>query len=65
MAFSLLSADDLYLFNQGTHVRLHHKLGAHVVAAGQLGADGHSRAAAAGTHFAVWAPGPSNILPMV
>ncbi|MBP6628833.1 MAG: 1,4-alpha-glucan branching protein GlgB [Kofleriaceae bacterium] len=57
MAFSLLSADDLYLFNQGTHVRLHHKLGAHVVAAGQLGADGHSRAAAAGTHFAVWAPG--------
>jgi 1,4-alpha-glucan branching enzyme len=39
---SLLTADDLYLFNQGTHYRLYDKLGAHVV-------DG-------GTHFAVWAP---------
>jgi len=39
---SLLTADDLFLFNQGTHYRLHHKLGAHVV-------DG-------GTYFAVWAP---------
>jgi len=39
---SLLTADDLFLFNQGTHYRLHDKLGAHV-------ADG-------GTQFAVWAP---------
>ena len=39
---SLLTADDLYLFNQGTHYRLHDKLGAHVVASG--------------THFGVWAP---------
>ena len=39
---SLLTADDLYLFNQGTHHRLYEKLGARV-------ADG-------GTAFAVWAP---------
>src|ERR1700753_1494123 len=39
---SLLAADDLFLFNQGTHYRLYEKLGAHVV-------DG-------GTYFAVWAP---------
>ena len=39
---SLLTADDLYLFNQGTHYRLYEKLGAHV--------------SAAGTSFAVWAP---------
>jgi 1,4-alpha-glucan branching enzyme len=39
---SLLTADDLFLFNQGTHYRLYEKLGAHVVAAG--------------TYFAVWAP---------
>src|ERR1051325_8983740 len=39
---SLLTSDDLFLFNQGTHYRLHEKLGAHVVAGG--------------TYFAVWAP---------
>jgi 1,4-alpha-glucan branching enzyme len=39
---SLLSADDLFLFNQGTHYRLYEKLGAHVVEGG--------------TYFAVWAP---------
>ncbi len=39
---SLLDADDLFLFNQGTHYRLHEKLGAHLV-------DG-------GVYFAVWAP---------
>jgi 1,4-alpha-glucan branching enzyme len=37
-----LSDDDLHLFNEGTHYRLHHKLGAHP------GTDG--------TRFAVWAP---------
>ena len=41
-SFSLLTADDLYLFNQGTHYRLYEKLGAHVL-------DG-------ATYFAVWAP---------
>jgi len=39
---SLLDANDLFLFNQGTHYRLYNKLGAHP-------ADG-------GTYFAVWAP---------
>ncbi|HEY4057469.1 MAG TPA: 1,4-alpha-glucan branching protein GlgB [Kofleriaceae bacterium] len=39
---SLLSSDDLFLFNQGTHYKLYEKLGAHVVANG--------------TAFAVWAP---------
>ncbi len=39
---SLLTSDDLFLFNQGTHYRLYDKLGAHVVTGG--------------THFAVWAP---------
>jgi 1,4-alpha-glucan branching enzyme len=45
-AESLLSADDLYLFNQGTHVRLYDKLGAHLRTV-----DG-----ARGVQFAVWAP---------
>ena len=40
--FSLLSSDDLHWFNQGTHYRLHDKLGAHLVPGG--------------TYFAVWAP---------
>ena len=39
---SLLSAEDLHLFNEGTHTRLYEKLGAHVVPGG--------------AHFAVWAP---------
>ena len=52
--FSLLSADDLHWFNQGTHYRLHDKLGAHPVTAGQRGVIGD--APATGTYFAVWAP---------
>ena len=40
--FSLLTSDDLFLFNQGTHYRLYEKLGAHCL-------DG-------ATYFAVWAP---------
>src|SRR5918992_3261419 len=43
---SLLTQDDLYLFNEGTHARLHSKLGAP-----PLTAEG-----TAGTYFAVWAP---------
>ncbi|HEX7842684.1 MAG TPA: 1,4-alpha-glucan branching protein GlgB [Kofleriaceae bacterium] len=39
---TLLTPDDLFLFNQGTHYRLYDKLGAHVVPGG--------------TYFAVWAP---------
>ncbi len=43
---SLLSDDDLHLFNEGTHYTLYDKLGAHI-----LKADGVS-----GVYFAVWAP---------
>ena len=43
---SLLSEDDLYLFNEGSHFRLYDKLGAHL-----LEADG-----VAGVYFAAWAP---------
>ncbi|MDO8630423.1 MAG: hypothetical protein Q7R41_08005, partial [Phycisphaerales bacterium] len=44
--FSLLTRDDLYLFNQGRHFRLYEKLGAHVVRVGDR----------KGAYFAVWAP---------
>src|ERR1700680_1002505 len=43
---SLLTDFDLYLFNEGTHVRIYQKLGAHV-----LTQDGKQ-----GVAFAVWAP---------
>jgi 1,4-alpha-glucan branching enzyme len=43
---SLLTEHDIYLFRQGTHFRLHEKLGAHPrTVEGQRG-----------THFALWAP---------
>ena len=42
----ILTADDLYLFNEGSHLALYRKLGAH------LAEQGGER----GTHFAVWAP---------
>jgi 1,4-alpha-glucan branching enzyme len=45
-AASLLGDHDLHLFNEGTHLRLWEKLGAHPVRVG--GVDG--------CHFAVWAP---------
>jgi 1,4-alpha-glucan branching enzyme len=41
---SRLSAADIYLFNEGNHVQLWHKLGAHY------------ERERGGTHFAVWAP---------
>ncbi|HSJ95986.1 MAG TPA: 1,4-alpha-glucan branching protein GlgB [Myxococcota bacterium] len=44
--FSALSDQDLYLFNEGSHLRLHEKLGAHPCTV-----DG-----VPGTRFAVWAP---------
>ena len=44
--FSLLTDNDLYLFNEGSHYRLYEKLGAHPQAV-----DGVE-----GTAFAVWAP---------
>jgi 1,4-alpha-glucan branching enzyme len=43
---SLLSDDDLHLFNEGNHYKLYDKLGAHL-----LTAEGDS-----GVYFAVWAP---------
>jgi len=43
---SLLTADDLYLFNEGTHSHLYEKLGAHPVVTESV----------EGTYFAVWAP---------
>jgi len=44
--YSLLTEDDLYLFNEGSHLHLYGKLGSHVVRDGD----------ANGTYFAVWAP---------
>jgi 1,4-alpha-glucan branching enzyme len=43
---SMLSNDDLFLFNEGSHYRLYEKLGAHLITV-----DGVE-----GTYFAVWAP---------
>jgi 1,4-alpha-glucan branching enzyme len=42
---------DVYLFNEGTHLRLYERMGAH--AAGGTKADG--------THFAVWAPNAERV----
>jgi len=49
--FSLLDAQDLYLFNEGTHLRLWEKLGAHLVRV-----DGVE-----GVFFAVWAPNAERV----
>jgi 1,4-alpha-glucan branching enzyme len=43
---TMLSDDDLFLFNEGSHLKLYEKLGAHLVTV-----DGVE-----GTYFAVWAP---------
>jgi 1,4-alpha-glucan branching enzyme len=43
---SLLTDEDLYLFNEGTHYRLYDNLGAHLV----------NKDDASGVYFAVWAP---------
>jgi 1,4-alpha-glucan branching enzyme len=44
--FSLLSAQDIYLFNEGRHYRVYNKLGAHLLSAGDE----------PGVAFSVWAP---------
>ena len=49
--FSLLTEDDLFLFNEGSHLRLYDKLGSHVVTHDGL----------AGTYFAVWAPSAARV----
>jgi 1,4-alpha-glucan branching enzyme len=51
---SLLTDQDLHLFNEGTHYRLHDKLGAHTMRA--KGTEG--------TYFAVWAPNARNVFVM-
>src|SRR5262245_915637 len=48
---SRLTEQDLYLFNEGSHFRLHDKLGAHPMTV----------AGAAGTYFAVWAPSARHV----
>ena len=48
---SLLTDQDLYLFNEGSHLRLFERLGAHL-----LNVDG-----VAGTNFAVWAPNAESV----
>jgi 1,4-alpha-glucan branching enzyme len=40
---SILTRDDLFLFNEGSHFRLYEKMGAHLIGGAK-------------THFAVWAP---------
>ncbi len=50
---SLLTDDDLYLFNQGSHFRLYEKLGAHLVAGENTG-----------TYCAVWAPDAEQVFVM-
>jgi len=49
--FSLLSKDDIYLFNEGSHIRLYDKLGSHPVDVGGQ----------KGTYFAVWAPNAEHV----
>jgi 1,4-alpha-glucan branching enzyme len=49
--FSLITADDSHLFNEGSHFRLYDKLGAHVV----------QHAGERVTYFAVWAPNAEQV----
>ncbi|MFH0811727.1 MAG: 1,4-alpha-glucan branching protein GlgB [Pseudomonadota bacterium] len=51
---SLLTEDDIYLFNEGNHFRLYEKMGAHILAP-----EGRE-----GTYFAVWAPDAENVFIM-
>ncbi len=51
---SLLTDNDLYLFNEGSHFRLYDKLGAHVIDHNGL----------RGTYFAVWAPNATQVFVM-
>ncbi|MEK7248697.1 MAG: alpha-amylase family glycosyl hydrolase, partial [Chloroflexota bacterium] len=49
--FTLLTEDDIFLFNEGSHLRLYEKLGSHVV----------THHGVAGTYFAVWAPSAGRV----
>jgi len=48
---TLLSDEDLYYFNEGTHSRLYEKLGAHPLTVEER----------RGTYFAVWAPNAAQV----
>jgi 1,4-alpha-glucan branching enzyme len=48
---SLLTAEDLYLFNEGSHYRMYEKMGAHLVESEGV----------QGTVFSVWAPNARNV----
>jgi len=48
---TMLTAEDLYLFNEGSHVRLYEKLGAHLMTVGGV----------PGAYFAVWAPNAEQV----
>jgi 1,4-alpha-glucan branching enzyme len=48
---TLLTEQDLYLFNEGSHHRLYRKMGAHPC----------TRNGVPGTHFAVWAPAAEQV----
>ena len=48
---SLLTPDDLHLFNEGSHTRLYEKLGAHIM----------TIEGATGTCFSVWAPNAERV----
>ncbi len=48
---SLLTDDDLFLFNEGTHRQLYRKMGAHPV----------ERDGVTGIHFSVWAPNAASV----
>ncbi|MCI0531431.1 MAG: 1,4-alpha-glucan branching protein GlgB, partial [candidate division Zixibacteria bacterium] len=52
---SLLTGDDLFLFNEGSHYRLYNKLGAHPV---------ETEEGQKGTYFAVWAPNAEKVFVM-
>ena len=52
--FTLLTDDDLFLFNEGSHFRLYEKMGAHEV----------ERNGIPGTYFAVWAPDAERVFVM-
>ena len=51
---TLLTEQDLHLFNEGSHFRLHEKLGSHLISEGGL----------QGTYFAVWAPDAEKVFVM-
>ncbi len=51
---TLLTDDDLFLFNEGTHYRLYDKLGSHVLTIDEE----------PGTYFAVWAPDAEKVTVM-